>query len=332
MILINTIIFKNPPSIVSISSIVGPKEGEGPMRPYFDEVSSDILFGQKSWEKAESKLVMKTIELSIKKAALNIGDIDFVFAGDLQNQSTGSSFGVRELGIPFFGLFGACSTMGEALSLASVFVDSGYATHTVACASSHFCAAEKTFRFPLELGTQRPLSSSWTVTGAGACVLGKSETPPFIKGFTTGKIVDMGIKDANNMGAAMAPAAAWVLTEHFKQLQRKPEYYDYIITGDLGSVGSELFLTLMRDEGYTIANHKDCGMMIFDPNTQDTHAGGSGCGCAGSMLSYFHKGLVEKTINRILFIPTGALHSPITAGQGETIPAIAHGVIIETDA
>ncbi len=300
------------------------------MGQYFDRVSADALFGQKSWEKAESKMATETIELAVSKANLKLGDIDYIFAGDLQNQGTGTTFGIRELNRPFFGLFGACSTMGESMSLGAVFIDGGFATNVIASASSHFCAAEKTFRYPLELGTQRPLTASWTVTGDGACVISANGKGPYIKAITTGKIIDMGIKDSNNMGAAMAPAAADLLLNHFKDLDRTPEYYDLIITGDLGYIGHELVIKLLREEGYNLSNnYSDCGIEIFDRERQDTHNGGSGCGCSASVFSYLYQQLCQGKLQKILFIPTGSLHSTVTTQQGETLPGIAHGVVIE---
>lgn len=326
-----TIKFANPPTVLSTASIVGPKEGEGPLAKYFDIISQDVLFGMDSWEKAESEMVRQTVELAAKKANLSMGDIQYILAGDLLNQETGSTFGLRSSNRPVFGLFGACSTMGEALTLGAVLVDGGYADYTLAAASSHFCGAEKTFRFPLELGTQRAPTASWTVTGDGAAVLSSIGTGPYITTATTGCIVDMGIKDVNNMGAAMAPAAADVLTKHFRDLQIDPDYYDVIATGDLGQYGKKLLLQLMKDSGYDLNGVlTDCGVEIFDQEKQDTHAGGSGCGCAAvTFAGYFYAKLRKKEINRLLLVPTGAMHSVVTMQQGETIPAMAHAVAIE---
>ncbi len=328
-----TLTLKNKPVISATASVVGPKEGEGPLARYFDKVSQDILFGSKTWEQAESQIVLEALKLVVQKDGSQLDDIDYVLAGDLQNQATGTSFGVRELGRPFFGLFGACSTMGEAMSLGSILVDGGYAGKVTASASSHFCAAEKNFRYPLELGTQRPLTSTWTVTGCGACVISKEGTGPRITAVTTGKIVDMGVKDANNMGAAMAPAAADLMATHFRDLGRKPEYYDMIFTGDLGEVGRELCIKLMKDEGFSLGeNYFDCGVQIFDKNSQDTHAGGSGCACSAvTFAGWLFSEMKAKKLNKLLFIPTGALLSQTSTLQGESIPAIAHGVVIEND-
>jgi len=329
-----SICFENPPGIISGAAVVGPKEGEGPLAKYFDKISSDILFGQDTWEKAESEAVRQGIELAVQKAGLTIDQIRYILAGDLLNQGIGSSFGVRQLERPFFGLYGACSTMGEAMSLGSIIIDGGYADYVVSAASSHFCAAEKTFRFPLELGTQRSPTSSWTVTGDGAVVLASAEKAgdaPRIVGITTGKIVDMGITDANNMGAAMAPAAADTMLMHFLDFNVLPDYYDMIVTGDLGHVGSELLHQLMHDKGYDITqNHTDCGIEIYDKESQNTLAGGSGCGCAAvTMAGYLLHRLNKKELKRLLFIPTGAMHSVVSTQQGESIPGMAHAVAIE---
>jgi len=325
--------FDKPPSILSTASTVGTKEGQGPLKKYFDVILNDNLNGQDSWEKAESKIVNDNFKLAIKKANLKIEDIDYIVAGDLLNQVCGSTFGIREFERPFFGIFGACSTMGEGMSLGSIIIDAGGANNILVGASSHFCAAEKQFRFPLELGTQRPQTSTWTVTGDGAAILSKSGSYPYITGITTGKIVDLGITDANNMGAAMAPAAADVIVNHLKDFNRKPDYYDLIITGDLGYVGKELIIKMVQDEGFDISgNYTDCGIEIFDKQKQDTHSGGSGCACSAvTFAGYFYSKLKSKEINKILFIPTGALMSTTSIQQGESIAGIAHAVVIEND-
>lgn len=326
-----TIKLDNPPTIAEVSSIVGPKEGQGPLAKYFDQCLEDEFWGEKTWEKAESKIIKETVNLAITKSGVPASDIDYCFAGDLLNQCISSSFGLRELNIPFFGIFGACSTFVEGLCLGSVFLDGGAANNILCATSSHFCSAEKQFRFPLELGNQRPPTSQWTVTGSGAAVLSKSGTGPFITHITPGKIVDMGIKDANNMGAAMAPAALDTLITHFRDTGRKPSYYDLIITGDLGYIGKEILAELAETKGYNInANYNDCGVLIFDKQKQDTHSGGSGCACIGTVFSgYFFKQLKEKKVNRILLIATGALMNSMSSQQGETIPGIAHAIAIE---
>ena len=326
-----TIMFDNPPTILETSSIVGPKEAQGPLAKYFDQCLEDEFWGEKSWEKAESKIIKENVNSVISKSGIPATQIDYCFAGDLLNQCISSSFGLRELNMPFFGVFGACSTFVESLCLGSVFVEAGAAKNVLCATSSHFCSAEKQFRFPLELGNQRPPTSQWTVTGSGAAIVSAFGKGPFITHITPGKIVDMGIKDANNMGAAMAPAALDTLITHLKDTGRKPSYYDAIITGDLGHVGKEIVTEMAASEGYNIkANYNDCGVLIFDKQKQDTHAGGSGCACCGTVFSgYFFKQLKDKKINKILLIATGALTNSTSSQQGESIPGIAHAIAIE---
>ncbi len=326
-----TIQFDNPPTILETASIVGPKEGQGPLAKYFDQCLEDEFWGEKTWEKAESKIIKETVNSVIAKSGIAATDIDFCFAGDLLNQCISSSFGLREINIPFFGVFGACSTFVESLCLGSIFVEAKAAKNVLCATSSHFCSAEKQFRFPLELGNQRPQSAQWTVTGSGAAIVSGSGTGPFVTTITPGKIVDMGIKDANNMGAAMAPAALDTLITHFKDTGRKPSYYDVIVTGDLGYVGKEILTELSETKGYNIkSNYDDCGVLIFDKETQDTHSGGSGCACIGTTFSgYFFKQLKDKKINKILLIATGALMNATSSQQGESIPGIAHAISIE---
>lgn len=322
------------PYILETSSIVGPKEAEGPLAKYFDQCLEDEFWGEKTWEKAESKIIKENVTALVAKSGIASSDIDYCFAGDLLNQCISSSFGLRETNLPFFGIFGACSTFVEGLCLGSVFVDSGAAENVLCATSSHFCSAEKQFRFPLELGNQRPQSAQWTVTGSGAAILSNSnhgKECPRITYVTPGKIVDMGVKDTNNMGAAMAPAALDTLVTHFKDTGRKPSYYDAIITGDLGYVGKEILTELAETKGYNIKNnYDDCGVLIFDKENQDTHSGGSGCACIASVFSgYFYQMLKEKKINKVLLIATGALMNSTSSGQGESIPGIAHAVAIE---
>ena len=326
-----TLKFNTPPSILEVASIVGPKEANGPLAKYFDQCIEDEFWGEKTWEKAESKFIKEATNTVINKSALSSTEINYCFAGDLLNQCISSSFGLRELNIPFFGIFGACSTFVEGLSLASIFIEGGAAKNVLCAASSHFCSAEKQFRFPLELGNQRPPSSQWTVTGAGAAIVSSSGNGPFITTVTTGKIVDMGIKDANNMGAAMAPAALDTLITHFKDTGRSPNYYDAIVTGDLGHIGKEILIEMSESKGYNIkANYNDCGVLIFDKKTQDTHSGGSGCACCATTFSgYFFKQLKDKKIKRLLLIATGALTNSTSSQQGESIPGIAHAISIE---
>ncbi len=253
-----------------------------------------------------------------------------MFAGDLLNQCISSSFGLRELNIPFFGVFGACSTFVESLSLGAICAES-FATNVLCATSSHFCSAEKQFRFPLELGNQRPPTSQWTVTGSGSAIISKNGSGPYITHMTPGKIVDMGIKDGNNMGAAMAPSFADTLTTHFSDTGRNPDYYDAIISGDLGYIGKDIAIDLLKTNGYNIKNnYNDCGVLIFDKEHQDTHSGGSGCACCGTVFSgYFFKQLKEKKINKLLLIATGALMNSTSSQQGESIPGIAHAISIE---
>ena len=326
-----TIKFDNPITILETASIVGPKESEGPMAHFFDKCLEDEFWEEKTWEKAESKIIKETVNMNIMKAGISAKDINYCFAGDLLNQCISSTFGLRELGIPFYGIFGACSTFVEGMHLASIFIDAGGADKCICAASTHFCSAEKQFRFPLELGNQRPPTSQWTVTGAGSTILSKSGQGPYITYITTGKVIDMGIKDANNMGAAMAPAALDTLITHFKDTGRKPSYYDAILTGDLGHIGKEVVIELAEKEGFNIkSNYNDCGVLIFDKDSQDTHSGGSGCGCCATVFSgYFFKQLKQNKIKRLLLIATGALTNATTSQQGESIPGIAHAISIE---
>ncbi len=323
-----TVFFRNPPSIRATASIVGPKEGKGNLKHSFDYIIPDELWGEDSWEKAESKLVREVLAKVLQKGSMSNDQIDYVLAGDLLNQCIAANYGLRETDIPFFGLFGACSTMAESMSLGSMLVDGGYADNVVCLTSSHFCSAERQFRYPLELGSQRPPTSQWTVTGAGAALLTSEQTGPYVKHVTTGKINDMGISDANNMGAAMAPAAADTILAHFSDTGFTPDYYDLIITGDLGRVGMKICLDLLKMNGLDIENrYNDCGSMIFNQNQQDTHAGGSGCGCSASVFTgYVYKEMMKGNLKRVLFIATGALMSPVSTQQKESIPGIAHAV------
>ena len=326
-----TVILENPPSIIGASSTVGPKEAQGPLGDYFDVKVEDELWEEETWEKAESKFTKQTIKDALANAKLKPEDIQYLFAGDLLNQITATTFGIRDFNIPYFGLFGACSTMTESMSLGSMIIDGGYADYVIAATSSHFCGAEKQFRFPLELGTQRAMTAQWTVTGSGAVVIAREGNGPYVTSVTTGRIVDLGIKDTFNMGAAMAPAAADTIVQHFKDTGKTPDYYDLIITGDLGEYGRELLIKLAQKEGYELGDLlTDCGIEIFDPDSQDTHAGGSGCGCAAAVFSsYLYKEIKKGKWNKILFIATGALHSSGSYQQGETIPGIAHAVAVE---
>ena len=328
-----TIQLDTPPTILETASIVGPKEGEGPLASYFDQCLEDEFWGEKTWEKAESKIIKETVNTVIHKSGIPMNQIDYCFAGDLLNQCISSSFGLRELNIPFFGVFGACSTFVESLCLGSIFLDGKAASNVLCATSSHFCSAEKQFRFPLERGNQRPPTAQWTVTGSGAAILSSNGNGPYITYVTPGKIVDMGIKDANNMGAAMAPAALDTLITHLQDTGRKPSDYDAIVTGDLGHIGKEILIELSESKGYNIKNnYQDCGVLIFDKEKQDTHSGGSGCACIGTTFSgYFFKQLKNKKLNKILLIATGALTNATSSQQGESIPGIAHAVAIENN-
>ena len=322
-----TLKMEHSPSIESYASVGSKKESEGPLAAYFDLLEPDGYFGEKTWEKAESRIQREAINRALAKGNLDPSDIDYVFAGDLLNQCISSSFGLRELGIPLFGLYGACSTMAESLSLAGILVDSGAAVHCAAVTSSHFCTAERQFRFPLEYAGQRTPTSQWTVTGGGAVIVGHGQKPPYIHAITTGTVEDYGIKDANNMGAAMAPAAASTICRYFQDTGTTPEEYDLILTGDLGYVGTGLLYELTERQGYAIhKNHRDCGLLIFDREKQpDIYAGGSGCGCAASVLcGYILPQIQRGELQKVLFIATGALLSTTSCQQGETIPGIAH--------
>lgn len=325
-----TVMFQNPPSIMATSSIVGPKEGQGPLKDYFDIIIQDDLWGEESWEKCETKLQQEAVRLALSNAKIVESQVDYLFAGDLLNQIIASSFSARSLQIPFFGLYGACSTMTESISLGAMIIDGGYADKVACVASSHFSTAERQYRYPLELGNQRPLTAQWTVTGAGASILTSQGEGPYVTHVTTGKVIDPGIKDSNNMGAAMAPAAADVIVQHFKDTGFKPSDYDLIITGDLASIGKDIAEDLIKKEGYSISKvYSDCGVKIFDNEAQDTHAGGSGCGCSAVVFNgYIYKELLQNKLNKIMLISTGALLSPTSAQQGESIPGIAHAVTI----
>ncbi len=326
-----TVKLTNPPSILSTASIVGSKEGEGPLRDYFDVIVKDDLFEEQTWEKAETKMSREAVKLALGKIKMTPDKIDYMFAGDLLNQIISSTFSARELKIPFYGLYGACSTMTESLGLAAMMIDGGYANYTIAATSSHFCSAERQFRFPLEHGNQRPPSSQWTVTGSGAAVLGSGGNGPYVTYVTTGRVMDFGEKDANNMGAAMAPAAADTIIRHFKDTGFTPESYDLIITGDLGKIGRQLAVEIVQKNNYDIApRFTDCGIEIFDLSRQDVHSGASGCGCSAVVFcGYLYKEMQKGNLNRILLISTGALMSPTSSQQGESIPGIAHAVTIE---
>lgn len=327
-----TVKFDNPPTVIASTSIAGKSEKDGPKGDTFDIVFDDPLWGEKTYELAERKMFSRALEMSIEKAGIKSNEVSYLFGGDLLNQIISSAFSARDIGIPFFGLYGACSTMSESMMLGSMVVDGGFADYIACATSSHFATAERQFRYPLELGTPKTPTAQNTVTAAGAVILSSKQDKsyPAVTTATTGKVVDMGITDANNMGAAMAPAAAETIISHLEETNRKPKYYDQIITGDLGTFGSEMLLDLTSIAGYNLSGiHQDCGALIYEGNKL-MHCGGSGCGCGASLLSgYFLRQMKLGKIKRILFIATGALHSPTSALQGESIPSIAHAISIE---
>jgi stage V sporulation protein AD len=341
----SSIQFPSPVYFLSSASLVGSKEGEGPLCEFFDRISSDPMFGSDTWEAAESNMQKEAALMAMEKAGLTPDSIRMIFAGDLLAQGIASSFGIASLGRPFYGLYGACSTMGESLSLGAMAVSGGFGDPVLCATSSHFASAEKEFRYPLGYGCQRPLSATWTVTGSGACIL--SNQPPVpsdhknllcsssgcaaITGITTGRVVDYGLKDSLNMGGCMAPAAADTIFHHLSDFARSPQDYDRIVTGDLGMVGKEILSRLLSDKGISLTDHhEDCGLLIFDNEKQDTHSGGSGCGCAASVLaSYLLPKVVSGEWKRILFVPTGAMLSKVSFNEGESVPGIAHAVLIE---
>ena len=326
-----TVIFQKKPSFISFGAVVGKKEGDGPFGKYFDEVETDEYFGQASWEKAESELLRRSASLAVLKSGLNYDDIDFAISGDLLNQCISSGYALRDFNLPFFGVYGACSTMAESLAIGSMILSGGGAEKILCATSSHFCSAEKQFRTPLEYGGQRTPNAQWTVTGSGSAVIGAEGNGPCINAITCGKIVDLGITDIGNMGAAMAPAFVSTLKIHLNTLGKAPSDYDLILSGDLGIIGKSIAKELFLREGIgEIPHYDDCGAMIFDRKKQDTHAGGSGCGCAASMLcGYVLPEMRKGSIKRVLFAATGALMSPTSTFQGESIPAISHAITIE---
>ena len=321
---------KNKPKIVGSYSIVGPKEGRGNFGDYFDYVMKNDFFGEETFEKAERKMLETAITGVIQKAKLQPKDIDIMIAGDLLNQIISSSYAARAFQFPFLGVYGACSTMAESIAVGAVLVDGGFCDNVVCCTGSHFSTAERQYRFPLELGNQRPPTSQWTVTGAGACVLSKEGDGPYISMVTFGKVVDWGVKDVNNMGAAMAPAARDTLLSHFRNTNTSADDYDLIVTGDLGKLGSEILIDLMEDEGITLgANYGDCGQMYFK-REQKTLCGGSGAGCCATVFnSYIMAKFRDGQYKKILFLPTGALLSTTSTQQGDSIPCVCHAIVIE---
>ena len=330
-----SILLPSKPYINGNAAIVGKKEGEGPLSACFDRVVEDEMNGQDTFELAERQFYLDAIQTCMQKAGQTAESVQFLLGGDLLNQIICASFSARQLGIPFIGLYGACSTMAESLSVGAMLVDGGHAQQVVCAASSHFCTAERQYRFPLEFGSQRTPTAQWTVTGAGASLVasqaGKSPLAR-ISTLCMGRVLDLGVKDANNMGAAMAPAAADTLCAFFDDTQTAPADYDLILTGDLGQVGHDLLLKLMAEHGHALDERKytDCGLEIFDREAQDMHAGGSGCGCSATVLNGHYLKLLQKgTLKKVVFMATGALLSPTSSMQGESIPGVAHAVLLE---
>ena len=332
-----TVILPSRPPIITGAALAGKKEKDGPLGSLFDQIIEDDTYGEESWEKAESHFFFSAVQTCLQKAGVIPKAIDYLLGGDLLNQIMASAMAASQLSIPFLGLYGACSTMSESLALGAMLVDGGFAQQVVCAASSHFCTAERQYRYPLEYGNQRTPTSQWTVTGAGATLLSTNKNlKPIahVTHVTFGTLVDMGISDANNMGAAMAPAAAATLAAHFEDTGRSAQDYDYVISGDLARVGHDALLELMKQRGTPLIpeRYMDCGLQIYDAN-QDVHAGGSGCGCAACVLNtLLLSKLASGEFRRILFMATGALLSPTSNQQGESIPGVAHAIAIESAA
>ena len=324
-------ILPRPPAITAWASCAGKKESEGPLAHTFDINSQDTRFGQRTWEQAEKQMQRLALGKLAEKANMRMQDFQLIFSGDLLNQCIGSSFSLRNTGIPHLGLYGACPTMAESLLLASMSVGGGFADHAVAMTSSHFASSERQYRFPLGYGGQRTPTSQWTVTGSGAALVCAEGTGPRITGCTIGTVTDLGIKDANNMGAAMAAAAYDTIRAHLTDFSRTPEEYSLIITGDLGQMGKDLLLELAKRDGITLGGRlEDCGCLIFDRENQDVHAGGSGCGCSAvTLCGHLLEQLQTNKLKSILFCGTGALLSPTSTQQGLPIPGVCHAVVIE---
>lgn len=324
-----TFTFSNA-SISSFAAVVGKIEGEGPFGMEFDEIIPDNKGGAQTWEEAEGLFQRKALKIAMEKAKLTPDKMDLIFAGDLLNQCTGSSYGLKDYYIPFLGIYGACSTFAEGILLASSLVNAGYVDNAAAVSSSHFSSAERQFRFPLNYGGVRTPTAQWTATASGSVIIDSSQKPPYVRKATVGKIQDMGITDLNNMGAAMAGAAYDTISRHLRHTHSSPESFDLIITGDLGQVGSDMLYELFTRDGVNISPvHKDCGLLLYDREKQDVHAGGSGCGCSASMMcGHFLKHVQSGDLKRILYVATGALMSPTLVQQGNAIAGIAHAVEI----
>ncbi|MBE4910359.1 stage V sporulation protein AD [Bacillus luteolus] len=325
-----TWVYENELYINSCGTSVGPKEAAGPLGSVFDVKHDDLHCGEDNWEMAERRLMEQSIDTCLKKVNLTQQDIDLLLAGDLLNQNVTSNYVARHLQIPFLCMFGACSTSMETLAIGSALVDAGFANKLVAATSSHNATAERQFRYPTEYGGQKPSSATFTVTGAGAALVSKNKGPIKITSATIGKVNDLGITNPFDMGSAMAPAAADTIAQHFKDLNRTPDDFDLIVTGDLSSVGSPIVKELLKEEGYDLGTkHNDCGLMIYSQG-QDVFAGGSGCGCS-AVVTYGHlvKQMILGKLNRVFVVATGALLSPTMIQQKESIPGIAHGVVLE---
>ncbi len=323
--------FHEKPIITHWASIAGKKESEGPLCRYYDITSPDSYFGQRTWEQAEKTMQQMALNTLLEKAKLTNQDIGVVFSGDLLNQCIGSSFSLRNTHIPHLGLYGACSTMAESLLLSSMTVGGGFSDNVVAMTSSHFASSERQYRFPLNYGGQRAPTSQWTVTGAGAALIRKSGNGPRITGCTIGCVTDLGIKDANNMGAAMAPAAMNTICAHFRDFSIEPDYYDLVITGDLGQLGKDILLSLCSKNNLALGGKlADCGTLVFDNTKQDVHSGGSGCGCSAiTLCGYILDHMMFGKFKRVLFCGTGALLSPTSTQQGLPISGVCHAIAIE---
>ena len=323
----------DPPGVVSWASVAGRLERQGPLGGSIDITDDDSFFGKKTWEQGEAEMQALALRRALRKGGLTPQDVDCVFAGDLLNQNIGATFSLRDFDIPFYGVYGACSTMGESLSLAAMAVAGGFARIAAAQTSSHFCTAERQYRMPVPYGSQRSPTAQWTATAAGCTLLSAQGPGPYITHVTCGKIVDQGITDPNNMGAAMAPAAYDTLRAYFADTHTGPADYDAIFTGDLGELGHEIVMDLFRQDGVDMTrNYEDCGMLLYDRDRQDMHAGGSGCGCSAAVFNgYLLTGLKQGRWRRILFAPTGALLSPTSSFQGESIPGICHLVCVSTE-
>jgi len=326
----HTLMFARPPVVAASASIVGPKEGQGPLGSTYDKILTDTYYGEPSWEKAEQKMLAEAIQMVLDKAGRRPEEVQFLLAGDLLNQTISANYSAKQFDIPFLGLYGACSTMFEGLALAAILVDGGFADNVVAATSSHYGTSERQFRLPTEQGTQRPLSAQWTVTGAAALLVSRYGEGPRITHATIGRVLDLGAKDAADLGGAMAPAAVETLVRHFRDTNRGPQDYNLVLTGDLGRVGSGLAVQLAKAQGYDLgSNYTDCGLLIYSED-QDVHAGGSGCACSAVVTAgYLLQRLAASDCDRVLAVGTGALFSPISVYQGESIPSIGHAVVLE---